>query len=319
MLSRGGKQCGGLYYTAVDRLRHGQHCAEEQDVLAVEEPLEIKLAHGTAANRQHYGLAVTMRTPGQDHDLVTGFLFTEGIIGRADQLQQVQHVGQALDPSAHDNIVLAELSPEVELDTTQFSRHFYTSSSCGVCGKAAIEMVRTVSMYYPRPGYPSVAPQLLGELPRRMRAAQGLFEHTGGIHAAGLFAADGELLLLREDVGRHNALDKLIGAALRQGVFPLRDHIVLVSGRLSFELIQKATMAGVAIIAAVGAPSSLAIELARESGMTVVGFLRDGRCNVYHDEQRLNWISSQEEAPDRVSLQYAEARLPLSAVAVGTN
>lgn len=259
------------------------------DVLAIEEPLEIKLAFGPAGRRQHRSLSITMRTPGHDADLATGFLFTEGLIGSAGQITGVRHVGQALHPEARDNIILVELAPEVDIDFEKLSRHFYTSSSCGVCGKTSIEMVRTATCYHPRPAFPRLTPEVLHQIPERLRRAQAVFEHTGGIHAAGLFDTEGRLLLMREDVGRHNALDKLVGAALRQGIIPLRDAVVLVSGRASFELVQKALMAGVPVLAAVGAPSSLAVELADEYGMTLVGFLRDGRFNVYCDDRRLRF------------------------------
>lgn len=265
----------------------GQQVTVTNDVVAVEEPLEIKLTHGPIDNRQQYSLAITMRTPGQDVDLVTGFLFTEGIIGGLQDLHSIQHTGQALDISAADNIISAALSPLLFLDTNKFSRHFYTSSSCGVCGKASIDMVQSTSCHFPRPGLPAISLETLQQLVDRLLRAQTLFEHTGGIHAAALFDTEGELLLVREDVGRHNALDKLMGAALTKSIFPLREHIILVSGRLSFELVQKAAMAGVPVLVAIGAPSSLAIQLAKEHGMTLIGFLRKGRCNIYTGRDRI--------------------------------
>lgn len=258
-----------------------------EDMLAVEEPLEIKLAFGPANRREYRSLAVTMRTPGQDPDLAAGFLFTEGLVSSAEQITGIRHVGQALHPRASENIVLVDLHPDVRIDFDRLSRHFYTSSSCGVCGKTSIEMVRTTTCYYPRPGFPRLRPEVLHRLPAALRGAQDVFRHTGGIHAAGLFDAEGGLLLMREDVGRHNALDKLVGAALLRGDAPLRDKVALVSGRASFELVQKALMAGLPAMAAVGAPSSLAVELADEYGMTLVGFLRGGRFNVYCDDRRI--------------------------------
>lgn len=278
----------GLQHRSVYRWTAGA-TEELPDTVTVEEPLEMKIAYGpTTRKRQHQTMAITMRTPGQDADLFTGFLFTEGIIGQAQHIASMRHVGQALAPSASTNVMLAELDSGLHFDAGKLSRHFYTSSSCGVCGKTSIELVQTVSCYFPRPAHPQVCPEVLCTLPQKLRNAQALFAYTGGIHAAGLFDASGQLLLLREDVGRHNALDKLIGAALRQGMIPMRDHILLLSGRISFELVQKAAMAGIPVVGAVGAPSSLAIELAAEHGMTLAGFLRHDRCNLYCDQNRFN-------------------------------
>ncbi len=256
-------------------------CLARHDKLALEEPLEIQLRFGPVSERQTRSLAVTMRTPGQDEELAVGFLFSESIIGHRHHVMSTQNVGVQLAESARENVLLVELAADLSLDFNRLNRHFYTSSSCGVCGKASLEMVQSVSAYFPRPDAPLVSQRILGQLPARLRAAQPMFDHTGGIHGAALFDPEGNLLLLREDVGRHNALDKVLGAALLQNLLPLRDHIVLVSGRLSFELVQKAAMAGVPVLAAVGAPSSLAVELAEESGMTLVGFLREDRFNVY--------------------------------------
>jgi FdhD protein len=259
-----------------------------QDVLAVEEPLEIQLGFGPRRRRQYQSLAVTMRTPGNDFDLAAGFLFTEGIIGRPEDIEAQRFAGEHLHPDATGNVVLAELSPRMRVDMESLTRHFYTTSSCGVCGKASLDMVRTTSIYLLRPEHPRVSPEVLFSLPQRLAEAQLLFPRTGGIHAAALFHPDGTLVMLREDVGRHNALDKLIGAALRKDMLPLRDHLLLVSGRASFELVQKAVMAGIPLFTAVGAASSLAVELADEAGMTVVGFLRDGQGNCYCGEDRIN-------------------------------
>jgi len=267
----------------------GDARSEQPDLIACEEPLEIKLAFGAGSSREHRSLAITMRTPGQDVDLAIGFLFTEGIIGRADEVIDVRHVGQALSPESAENILLVELSPELPVDFDKLNRHFYTSSSCGVCGKTSIEMVRTVNLYYPRKRHPKFTSEQLRAFPKKLYARQSLFEQTGGIHAAASFGADGQLIGLREDVGRHNALDKLIGAALQEGQLPLRDQAVMVSGRLSFELVQKASMAGVPVMVAVGAPSTLAVELAEENGMTLVGFLRGERFNLYCGAERIEW------------------------------
>jgi FdhD protein len=259
----------------------------QEDLLAVEEPLEIKLAFGPAGQRQQRSLAVTMRTPGQDEELALGFLFTEGLIGKAADVTEMRHLAQAQVPEARDNILLVELAASIAVDYERLSRHFYTSSSCGVCGKSSIELVEGVSCYYPSKGLPLVAREIILQLPKQLLGQQALFECTGGIHAAAAFDDQGQLIALREDVGRHNALDKLLGAALAAGQIPRRDHIVMLSGRLSFELVQKAAMAGVPIMAAVGAPSSLAVELAQEHGMTLIGFLRGERFNIYCGEERI--------------------------------
>ncbi|GJM33529.1 MAG: sulfurtransferase FdhD [Saprospiraceae bacterium] len=258
-----------------------------KDKLAVEEPLEIQLRYGSATQRKTKSLAVTMRTPGQDEDLARGFLFTESIIAHHHQIVGLRHIGSQLEAAAVENVLLVELSPQLDFDFNRLNRHFYTSSSCGVCGKASLEMVQAVSCYFPIPNMPKIAVATLATLPNRLREAQPLFEYTGGMHAAGLFDSEGNLVLLREDVGRHNALDKVLGGALALDMLPLRHHVLLVSGRLSFELVQKAAMAGIPVLAAVGAPSSLAVELAEEAGMTLVGFLREGRFNVYCGRERV--------------------------------
>lgn len=257
------------------------------DQLAAEEPLEIRVGYGPDGQRQHRTLSVTMRTPGHDAELAAGFLLTEGLIrGPADLLgvipcPDVQKAEEA------GNVVRAELAAHVPVDFAGLERHFYTSSSCGVCGKTSIDAVRTAAC----PVLPTAGPHLayaaVHELPARLRAAQAGFEQTGGQHAAALFTPAGELLLLREDVGRHNALDKLIGAALLAGWLPLHRHVLLVSGRASFELVQKAAAAGLGVLAAVGAPSSLAVQAADSFGMTLLGFVRHERFNIYCHGWRL--------------------------------
>lgn len=268
------------------RIEDGKALART-DILAREEPLEIKLEYGPQGRRQSRSLAVAMRSPGQDEELAAGFLFTEGIIGKAGDIKNMRHVGGALAPEARENILLVELAEELPVDFDKLNRHFYTSSSCGVCGKASIDMVRSVSCYFPRRGHPLIYAETLRALPDKLSEQQAIFECTGGIHAAASFSPHGELLMMREDVGRHNALDKLIGASLMKGQIPLRGQAVLLSGRLSFELVQKSVMAGVPILAAVGAPSSLAVELGEEYGMTLVGFLRGQAFNVYCGEERV--------------------------------
>ena len=252
------------------------------DLLAVEEPLEIRIVYGDAGNRLEKNISITMCTPGQDEELASGFLFTEGIIRDKEDIQQCVATG-----TAGNNVVIAELKPGISFDPKKIERHFYTSSSCGVCGKSSIAAVRTVMEGIDIKDSIRVPAAGLTTLPGTLRKHQEIFEHTGGLHAAALFDLAGNLLLTREDVGRHNALDKLIGASLLEGSVPLTDHILLLSGRASFELIQKAAMAGIRIVCAVGAPSSLAVELAKEAGMTLIGFLRDGRFNIYCGEQRI--------------------------------
>jgi FdhD protein len=258
------------------------------DQLAAEEPLEIRVGYEVDGQRQHRTLSVTMRTPGHDEELAAGFLLTEGLIhSKADVLgiipcPDVQKAEEA------GNVTRAELAAHVKVDFSAMERHFYTSSSCGVCGKTSIDAVRTASCPVLPTDGPYLSYDVVHLLPERLRAAQAGFEQTGGQHAAALFTPAGELLLLREDVGRHNALDKLIGAALLAGWLPLHQHILLVSGRASFELVQKAAAAGIAVLAAVGAPSSLAVQAAQTFGMTVLGFVRQGRFNVYCHGWRLN-------------------------------
>jgi FdhD protein len=258
----------------------GHRTTVRPDELAVEEPLEIRLACDQDGRRIRRGISVTMRTPGHDDELAVGFLFTEGIIEAADQVAKVDDWGAG-------NVVRVELRPGVEVDLERLERHFYATSSCGVCGKASLEAVRVRARAAPIAHRPTVAAEVIGRLPATLRGAQGAFDRTGGLHAAALFDPDGRLLELREDVGRHNALDKLIGAAFLAGLVPIHDGILLVSGRASFELVQKAAVAGIPVLAAVGAPSSLAVELAREHGMTLVGFVRPERFNIYSGTDRI--------------------------------
>lgn len=268
----------------------GSHIDSRPDLLAVEEPLEIRLGYGAMNDWQQHSLSVTMRTPGNDEELGLGFLWTEGIITDYEEVRSVQHCTDLGRDEQRGNVLRIELQPSVELDWSQLERHFYTTSSCGVCGKASIDAVRTTGCpVLPRGGM-MVAPDVIHRLPDVLRDEQAIFEHTGGLHAAGLFDTEGNLLLMREDVGRHNAMDKLVGAALVRGWLPLHQHIVLLSGRSSFELVQKALMAGVPMLAAVGAPSSLAVELASEFGMTLLGFVRNGRFNVYGGVERVSEV-----------------------------
>ncbi|MFE9689761.1 formate dehydrogenase accessory sulfurtransferase FdhD [Micromonospora sp. NPDC005806] len=268
----------------LDAAADGRARVRRQDTLAVEAPLEIRV--GAAGPGRRKPLAVTMRTPGDDLDLAIGFLLTEGLIRSADDVHTAQLCAGAETPNTY-NVVDVVLAPGVPEPTTDPSRNFYTTSSCGVCGKASIDSVRTRSLFAVADDPLDVPAELLAALPDRLRAAQRAFDRTGGLHAAGLFTPDGELVVLREDVGRHNAVDKVIGWAVRERRLPLAGHVLLVSGRASFELTQKAWMAGVPLLAAVSAPSTLAVELAEEAGMTLVGFLRGRTMNVYAGAHRL--------------------------------
>jgi FdhD protein len=256
----------------------GSLCARSSDELSVEEPLEIRVMV-QAAGSATTSVAVTMRTPGDDGDLAAGFLFTEGIISGAGDIEEISRAGL--------NAAEVRVRPGVALDASRLDRHSFVSSSCGACGKRSIAAVRVASRHAIIAGVPHLSPEVIHGLPRALRAGQSAFARTGGIHASGLFDAHGRLLALREDVGRHNALDKLIGSELLAGRIPLDGAIILVSGRVSFELVQKAAIAGVPVLGAVGAPSSLAVDLARECGMTLLGFVRDARFNVYSGFGRL--------------------------------
>lgn len=258
---------------------------ESFDHLVTEEPLEIRLAAGG----EERSVAVTMRTPGADEDLALGFLFAEGVIAAREEVVGFVRLedpwGAPGDPS---NVLRVELAGETLPDLARLERHFFASSACGVCGKAGIENLRLRGVE-PPPAGPRVEPEVLHTLPETLRHRQGLFDSTGGLHAAALFDPRGRLRDVTEDVGRHNAVDKLLGRALDRGELPLSSGIVLVSGRSSFEILQKCLAAGVPVVCSVSAPSSLSVELAREFGVTLVGFLREGRFNVYAGRERLGW------------------------------
>lgn len=257
----------------VTRIVLSQEPVIRPDTLAAEEPLEIRVGHAGAPRRP---LAVTMRTPGQDLDLALGFLLTEGLIGEAEDVATAQLCGDD-----GYNVVSVTLAGHVPAPQVSAERNFYTTSSCGVCGKASIDAIRTRSRYDIAADPVTVEAADLAAMTGALRQAQRGFSSTGGLHAAGLFSPDGQLLAIREDVGRHNAVDKVIGHALREGWLPLTGRVLLVSGRASFELTQKAWMAGLPMLAAVSAPSTLAVDLAGEAGMTLVGFLRGDTMNVY--------------------------------------
>jgi FdhD protein len=308
--------------------------AAREDRLAVEEPLEIRVLHGSAENRRIRSVAVTMRTPPKtaegkktaskytgdastsgyskpahaavpadspqsaapawiqnerdsDVELALGFLYTEGILRSLNEVRHAGHDPDACEGAERGNVVLVVFEPGAGENINRLERHFYTSSSCGVCGKTSIEAVQAVGTPQLIAQRPRIDPAVVVSLPDRLRPAQAIFECTGGLHAAGLFDAAGGLVLMREDVGRHNAVDKIVGAALLDGLLPCSDQMLLVSGRASFELAQKAIMAGIPALVAVGAPSSLAVDLAQENGMTLMGFARDGRFNIYTGADRI--------------------------------
>jgi FdhD protein len=288
-MERGPTKSPGHRDVVVEALRDAGN-VRRSDAIAVEEPLEIRLARGggeMAAGATHddargRAVSITMRTPGHDCDLALGFLYGEGVIRTAPDVLDVRPCGPT------GNVVRVTVRADLPFELERLARNFYTTSSCGVCGKASIEAVTAATGTRSVSGESFIVREaVLRRLPEKLRAAQLEFAATGGMHAVGLFTAEGELLALREDVGRHNAMDKLVGAALRAGELPWRERVVLLSGRASFELLQKAMMAGAPVVAAIGAPSTLAVELAESAGITLVAFLRAGGCNAYTHGARL--------------------------------
>lgn len=277
---------GAVVRTAV--LCYGQQGPEQRsDSLACEEPLEIRVVAERDGRRERHGVAVTMRTPGHDFELAAGFLFSEGVIAERASIWRIDYCeDEDVAETEERNIVEAFLAPGVPFDPRKFSRNVYTTSSCGICGKTSIDLVRMACPALPK-GDLTIEAGRLKLLADTLQGAQPIFQRTGGLHAAALFDRGGRLQRLREDVGRHNALDKLIGGLLLEGSLPGSEGLVLVSGRASFELVQKAAVAGIPVLAAVGAPSSLAVDLAHELHMTLVGFLREGRFNVYSGAERI--------------------------------
>ena len=270
----------------------GGRVEERPDQLATEEPLEIRLLQG----ERRRTVAVTMRTPGADAELAAGFLFAEGVVDGRERILRVDHLADGAEPGC-SNIVEVELAADGPVpDLASLERHFFSTSACGVCGKAGLEKLH-LRIAEPLPPGPEVSPEVVRSLPDLLRQAQGLFAVTGGLHAAGLFDPAGALLAAREDVGRHNALDKLLGWALFAGLLPLRDHLVMVSGRSSYEILQKCLVAGVPVVCAVSAPSSLAVELANRFNVTLIGFLRGDRFNVYSGLERLAGAAVQPSLP----------------------
>lgn len=272
------------FETEIRRVSEGDFSQSEIDTLAVEEPLEIRLGYKENGKSKHQAISITMRTPENDFELAAGFLFTEGILHSKNQIEAIKHCGKFPN---NRNTVRLDLTPETSIDFKRLERNFYTTSSCGVCGKSSIEALATGAKKIERAGFPQVSAATIHQLPEKLRERQAVFDKTGGLHAAALFDVDGNLIDLKEDVGRHNAVDKLIGAQFLQDNLPLSDKILFLSGRASFELLQKAVMAQIPIVCAVGAPSSLAVEAARNFDVTLLGFVRNERFNVYHGIERL--------------------------------
>jgi FdhD protein len=271
----------------IHRVSENRTFEVDRDSLAVEEPLEIRLGFIENGKTTQKSISITMRTPGDDFELAAGFLFTEGIVKSTRQIDKIQHCGVPGRGSNLQNTVRVDLRSDVTIDFKRLERHFYTSSSCGVCGKTSIEALQTGARKLKEFDGILFSPETIHRLPETLRNAQNVFDRTGGLHASALFNVAGEMDSLREDVGRHNAVDKLIGSQFLAGKTPAADKLLMVSGRASFELVQKALMAGIPILAAVGAPSSLAVELAREYGMTLLGFVRDNRFNIYAGAERI--------------------------------
>ena len=283
MLQKSGKARSGSKTKPRVRVVEDGKARLKSDVLATEEPMEIRLITGD----KRQTVAITMRTPGNDFELAAGFLYGEGIVSSRDEIKKISYcVDSDVDADQRYNIVNVELRGGRAYDLRSLDRHFYTTSACGVCGKASLEQLELRGCPVVGPG-PQVSAETVYALPGKLREAQDLFESTGGLHAAALFETGGDLVAVREDVGRHNATDKLVGWALLEGKLPLSDGIVMVSGRSSFEILQKCLTAGVPIVCAVSAPSSLAVDVARGFGMTLVGFLRGSRFNVYAGPERV--------------------------------
>ncbi|MFI5151240.1 MAG: formate dehydrogenase accessory sulfurtransferase FdhD [Bacteroidia bacterium] len=266
---------------------NGAQAHHTDDLLAAEEPLEIRIGFGARHEREQKTISVTMRTPGNDFALAAGFLFTEGIIRKATDIVSVAYCEGSNSSENNGNRVRVELQEEVSVDIPLLERNFYTTSSCGICGKTSIDAIRTLCPPYPDDTL-TISKNIIHSLPGKLLAHQTIFKHTGGLHSCAFFDPYGDLLLQTEDIGRHNALDKLIGTVLLSGKINLSEGILLLSGRASFELIQKSAMAGIHIVAAIGAPSSLAVETASAFGISLIGFLREERFNIYTGDKRIS-------------------------------
>jgi len=269
----------------ISRISNGQR-ATLNDSVAVEEPLEVRLAFSTPDGRATRSISITMRTPGNDHELAAGFLFGESIVQEASDISSIELCGPPAPDSGNHNVVRVELAPDVEVDLGRLQRHFYTTSSCGVCGKTSLDALRVIGVE-PLSSTASFGTATMTGIPDKLRTAQTTFDETGGLHAAAAFDTAGNLLVTMEDVGRHNAVDKVIGSLFLQGRLPGAELGLMVSGRASFELTQKALVAGMPLLAAVSAPSSLAVQLASEFDLTLVGFLRGKTFNIYSGQHRI--------------------------------
>jgi len=270
----------------IEKRRNGA-CNTVTDCVAVEEPLEIRLSYSTPDGRAVRSLSITMRTPGEDRELAAGFLLSESIVSGADDIVAIEPCGPPAPDTGHRNAIRIELDASVTVDTGRLERHFYSTSSCGVCGKASLDALRAVGIRPLAETGPEFSDDVLIRMPDELRRRQATFDTTGGLHAAGVFDVSGNMLAVAEDVGRHNAVDKLVGRLLLSRQLPASELGLIVSGRASFELVQKALVAGIPLLAAVSAPSSLAVELAREFGMTLVGFLRGKSFNIYAGNDRV--------------------------------
>jgi FdhD protein len=264
----------------------GQGTTRSLDALAVEEPLEIRIVFREHGQEKDESLSITMRTPGHDVELVLGFLYSEAIIRGADDVEGIGHAGRAGDSPEACNVVTVRLHPRVRFEPLRHSRHFYANASCGVCGKASLEALRLIGCAPLDLGFLKISSRVIRTMQERLRSKQLLFEETGGLHAAGLFDASGSLIAIREDIGRHNALDKVIGERFLAKALPLSRSVLFVSGRTSFEIMQKALMARIPIVAAVSAPSSLAVEMAAQFNVTLLGFVRGESFNIYAGGER---------------------------------
>ncbi|MDJ0906183.1 MAG: formate dehydrogenase accessory sulfurtransferase FdhD [Woeseiaceae bacterium] len=277
---------GSSYAVDISKVVGGQR-AEQHDEVAVEEPLEIRLAYSTPDGRATRSISITMRTPGDDAELAAGFLHSESIIGGHGDIAAIETCGPPAPDTGNHNVVRVELGADVDVDLGRLQRHFYTTSSCGVCGKTSLDALRVLGMESQTGNRVMFDRDTLTGIPGKLRAAQETFERTGGLHAAAAFDTAGDLVVTREDVGRHNAVDKVVGALLLEDRLPARNLGLMVSGRASFELMQKALVAGMPLLAAVSAPSSLAVQLAQEFDVTLVGFLRGNDFNIYAGAQRI--------------------------------
>lgn len=284
---------GSVEETVVEKIT-GLTSRAVLDSVAVEEPLEIQLGYGPADSRHTKSISVTMRTPGHDFELAAGFLMTEGVVHDANDIEQIDYasgqsteIANAGSLSSKHNAVRVELATDVPVSIANLQRNFYTTSSCGICGKASLLALQAVCPPRVQNNF-RIDANVLYRLPGSLREAQGAFDRTGGLHGVGLFDSGGHLFAVREDVGRHNAVDKLIGSEFLADRTPLRNHLLLLSGRASFELLQKALMGGVSMVASVGAPSSLAVQVAREFDIILIGFLRENHFNIYHGREHVN-------------------------------